>query len=745
MPNLVGRTISHYEVLEHLGTGGMGSVYKARDVKLDRTVALKFLPPHLTRDPEAKRRFLQEARTTSSLQHKNICVVYDIDETDDGQMFISMECIEGETLNARIANGPLTIQESVRITMQVAAGLARAHESGIIHRDLKPANVMITRDGSAKILDFGLAKAGSGALLTLPGTLLGTVAYMSPEQASGDEVDHRSDLWSLGVMLYEMVTGQRPFAGEYDQAVMYAIIHERHPSPHAAGMEIPAPLETILDRCLEKSPEGRYPDAASLLDVLGRLEKEAKHPQADHPKSIAVLPFTDISPEKDNKYFSDGLAEEIIAKLSRLQNVRIVSQSSVIHYERAGKTTHQIAAELRVQYLLEGSVRKHGTSLRITTHLIDAGQDAYLWAETYNGTMEEIFDIQEDVADRIVRALKVRLSPDDRRSLKRRATDNTGAYQSYLKGRFFWSKRTKEGFLTAIRYFEEAIGKDALYAPAWAGIADAYLLLTDFAELPRSESYAKAKSAVQKALEIDDHLAEAHASLGLLALLTEWDWPTAENEFRLAIESSPNYATAHHWYAEWLSMQGRFEEAISEISHAVELDPLSPAALKDNGLIHYYARAYDSAIDCAKKALELDSNFALAHRVLSLAYQAKGMHKAALDEHMLWTRTMNIGQEEMAALAQCHAIAGRSEEARQILSRCPPRESAGGNLARGIAQVYVALGDVDAAFQWLHRACEAKSEALGMLLVDPKWDPIRSDDRFAVYLKKVGLRVEKNH
>ena len=739
MSNLVGRTISHYEILEHLGSGGMGAVYKARDLRLDRTVALKFLPPDLTRDPDAKRRLLQEARTASALQHKNICVVYDIDETDEGQMFISMECIEGQTLQKRIAAGPLSLQEAVNIASQLAAGLARAHESGVVHRDIKPANVMIAHDGSAKILDFGLALSRSGALLSTPGGLLGTIAYMSPEQASGDKVDHRTDIWSLGVILYEMVTAHRPFENEYDQAIIYTLINERHPSPHTVRPDISGPLIRIIDRCLEKSPGKRFQDAGELLNALRLIGHDSKTPRQTTTKSIAVLPFSDISSEKDNKYFSDGLTEEIIAKLSRLQKIRIVSRSSVMQYERTGKSTGQIARELNVQYLLEGSVRKHGPHLRITTHLIDASQDAYLWAETYDGTMDEIFDIQEDVAGRIVKALKVRLTPDDRRTLKRRATENTGAYQLYLKGRFFWSKRTKEGLLTAIRYFEEAIEKDPRFAPAWAGIADSYVLLTDYGGMSRKEAYSKAESAAHKALEIDDRLAEAHTSLGLLAILNAWDWSAAEKEFKLAIGVSPNYATAHHWYAEWLSMQERSDEAIAEISRAVELDPLSPAALKDYGLIQYYAREYDGAIENARKALELDPDFSLAHRLLSLAYQAKGMHTEAIAEHELWTQKSEIGPEETAALAQCYAAAGRKKEARELLERCPPMESAGGNVARGISLVYVGLGEFETAFTWLERACETKAESLGMLRVDPKLDPIRSDARFASLLSRVGL------
>jgi eukaryotic-like serine/threonine-protein kinase len=637
MSDLVGRTVSHYKILDHLGSGGMGVVYKAEDTKLRRIVALKFLPPDLMRDPEAKQRFLHEARASSSLQHPNICIVYDIDETEDEQMFISMECIEGKTLKECIEGGPLSIQESIKIASQIASGLARAHEAGVVHRDLKPANVIAGRDGSVKILDFGLAKSGSSPLITGTGNTLGTAAYMSPEQVRGDTVDQRTDIWSLGVILYEMVTGVRPFPSEYAQAAIYAVINQRHPPIHSAQPDVPDALEKLIDRCLEKRAAERFHDAGALLEALRHIETGPREKNEPATRSIAVLPFADISPDQDNKYFSDGLTEEIITRLSRLQKVRILSRSSVMHYERGVKTTRQIAAELNVQYLLEGSVRKHGTSLRITTQLIDASQDAYLWAETYNGTMEEIFDIQEDVASRIVKALKVRLTPDDRRTLKRRATVNTGAYQLYLKGRYFWSKRTTEGIQTAIRHFEEAIEKDPLFAPAWAGIADSYIISTEFPNLSRQEMYAKAKAAARRALEIDDRLAEAHSSLGLLAMMNEWDWPKAEKEFRLAISGSPNYATAHHWFAELLLCQGKTKESLAEISLAVELDPLSPAALKDKGVLHYYARVYDGAIEYARKALELDANFAGAHRILSLAYQATGKHTEAIAEHDLWS------------------------------------------------------------------------------------------------------------
>jgi serine/threonine protein kinase len=742
MVDLTGRTISHYEILNPLGAGGMGAVYRARDLKLDRIVALKFLPPDLSRDPQGKQRFLNEARITSSLQHRNICVVYDVDETEEGQLFISMECLPGVTLKQHLETGPLAYPDAVNISGQVADGLSCAHSLGIVHRDLKPANIMIGPDGTVKILDFGLAKAHDTSLVTAAGGVLGTVAYMSPEQARGETVDARTDLWSLGVILYEMVTGVRPARSDYPQAIIYAIINERHAPPRTFRPDLPVSIEAVINRCLEKSPAARFPNVASFLEDLRHAGSESPAPRDAGVKAIAVLPFSDIGPDKENTYFSDGLTEEIITKLSRLDTVKILSKSSVMQYDRAGKSTRQIAAELGVQYLLEGSVRQHGSALRITTQLVDANEDAYLWAETYNGTMDEIFDIQEDVAGRVVKALKVRLSPADKRTLKRRATRDTGAYQLYLKGRYFWSKRTRESFLTAITYFEEAIAKDPKCAPAWAGIADCYLLLNDFADTPRKETYAKAEAAVRKALAIDDKLAEAHTSLGLLAMLVGWKWAQAEKEFKLAIEASPNYATAHHWYGEWLVCEGRVQEALAEISLAVELDPLSPAAIKDKGLIQYYGRFYDESIVSARKAIELNSNFPFAHRLLSLAYQAKGMFDEAMAEHERWASYGDMGFEETAARAQCYAAAGMRGEAIDLLHRCPPRESAEGNLARGVALAYIALGNHDLAFSWLERAYETGAEALGTLRVDPKLDPIRSDPRFSSLLTRVGFRHE---
>ena len=737
---MVPSVISHYTILEKLGEGGMGVVYKAQDLKLGRTVAIKFLPQRYPANREDRDRFSREAQSVSALNHPNICTIHEIDEAE-GELFIVMEFIEGRSLRKAIEPGPLTIAEAIQIALNVTEGLCAAHGKMIVHKDIKPENIIITGEGFAKIVDFGLAQTSEPASGSETNLVAGTIAYMSPEQLRGDQVNHLTDIWSLGIVLYEVVTGHRPFGSEYVQAEMYAIAHEKHRPASALRPDIPATFENIIDRCLEKLPGSRFPDARTLRDELRKINHGSTVTREVGPKSIAVLPFADISPEKDNMYFSDGLAEEIIANLSKLRKVKIVSSTSVMHYERSGKSMKKIASELGVQYVLEGSVRKHGSDLRITTQLIDASEDVLLWAEKYDGTMDEIFDIQENVAARIVKALRIRLTPDEKRSLRRRATENTEAYQLYLKGRFFWNKRNKDALQTAIRYFEEAIEKDPLYALAWAGMSDSYYIMSEYGNIPRKEIYSKARVAVQKALECDDKLAEAHTSLASLIMLSEWDWPGAEKEFKLAISLKPNYATAHHWYAEWLSFQGRIGQAVNEISLAAELDPVSPAILKDKGMILYYARDYDGAIEHAKKAQELDQDCVLAHRLLSLAYQGKGMFNEAIAENKRWGDLVGNGLETSIALSQCYAAAGNSSEALRLIENLTPEELPVGNMFRGIALVYAALGAIDLAFTWLEGAYEKRAEALSTLKIDPKLDRLRADPRFSALLKKTGLET----
>ncbi|MCM3902251.1 MAG: protein kinase [Pyrinomonadaceae bacterium] len=774
-------TLSHYRIVSKIGAGGMGEVYLAEDNKLDRKVALKILPQEVAADADRMRRFVLEAKSASALNHPNIITIYEIGEAD-GRHFIATEYIEGETLLTRLKEQSLSLKSTLEIALQVASALDAAHRAGIVHRDIKPDNVMVRLDGIVKVLDFGLAKlaekqrgvaeTGHGeeahtliapsplrpvpvSPKTNPGMVMGTVAYMSPEQARGTETDALTDIWSFGCVLYEMLTGQKPFQGETMTDVLANIIHCEPDSILAHRKDTPAELERIITKTLCKNKDERYQSAKELFNDLKQLqtrllveaelirsgegESLARIQPSPFINSIAVLPFANISAEKDNEYFSDGLTEEIIMNLSKLEMLKVVARGSTIRYVKEGKTHKQAANDLGVQFLLEGSVRRQGRDLRITAQLIDAMRDVYLWAETYRGTIEDIFEIQEKVAAEIVQALQLRLSPDEKEILKKRFTKNTEAYQLYLQGRFFWNKRSEAGLKTAIKYFEEAIEKDPQYALAWAGIADSYSLLGEYGNIPRRELYPKAEAAVNKALEIDNQLAEVHTSLASLLMLRKWDWVNSEKEFKLALELNPNYATAYHWYSQWFLGMGKLEEALRMISRAAELDPVSRAILKDKGLTLYYSRQYDGTIEMARKTLELDPNYAAAHRLLSLAYQGKELFDEAIAENRNWGTLTGNKVETTIALAQLYGVSGQIEDAKRIVEVVEKDKLMIDQLYRGLALVYAALGENDIAFKWLEESYQRREESLLSLKVDPKADRLRSDPRFIALLKKIGV------
>ena len=766
-----GTKLGRYEIRSQLGAGGMGEVYLAQDTKLDRKVALKILPPKLAEDlaedKDRMSRFVREAKFASALNHPNIITIHEIGEID-GMHFIATEYIEGETLKTQLKRESLSLKSTLEIALQVASALDAAHRAGIVHRDIKPDNIMVRHDGIVKVLDFGLVKLTATdspevdregetkmQVKTSVGVIMGTVAYMSPEQARGQETDARTDIWSFGCVLYEMLTHQQPFQGETMTDVLANIIHREPDSILAHRRDTPAELERIIATTVRKDRDERYQSAKELFNDLQQLqtrllveaeiirsgegERMAQIQPSPFLNSIAVLPFANLSAEKDNEYFSEGLTEEIIMNLSKLQMLKVIARGSIMRYVKERKTHKQTANDLGVQYLLEGSVRRQGRDLRITAQLIDALRDVYVWAETYRGTMEDIFDIQEKVAAEIVQALQLRLSPDERQNLKKRFTENTGAYQLYLQGRFFWNKRSEEGLKTAIRYFEQAIEKDPHYALAWAGIADSYSLLGEFGNISRKELYPKAEAAVKKALEIDNRLAEVHTSLASLLMLSKWDWANSEKEFKLALELNPNYATAHHWYSQWFLSMGRLEESLRMISWAAELDPVSQAILKDKGLALYYNRQYDEAIEMARKTLELDPNYAAAHRLLSLAYQGKGGFDEAIVETQKWGALTRNKVETTVALAQLHAVSGQIEEARKLIEVVEQDKLVIDQVYRGLALVYAALGENDTAFKCLEKSYERHEEAILSLKVDPKVDPLRKDPRFIALLKKIGI------
>ncbi|MFQ5866060.1 MAG: protein kinase [bacterium] len=779
---MIGTTISHYRIIEKLGAGGMGVVYKAEDTKLKRTVALKFLPQELTRNPEAKERFIQEAQAASALQHKNICTIHEIDETDDGQIFISMDYYEGETLKKKIECGPLKIDESVDIVIEIAQGLSSAHEADMIHRDIKPANVIITERGEVKIVDFGLAKLAGQKKLTQVGTTMGTVAYMSPEQAGGEEIDHRSDIWSLGVVLYEMITGSLPFKGDYEQAVTYSILNEEPEPITGLRTGVPLELERIVNKTLAKNASERYQHMADFLVDLKSVTKEFEVGPMKRPsttatpalrkrtylfggvasliililcalyvffpprpgkvdrKSIAVLPFQNMNKDEESEYFSDGITEDIITQLSKIGDLRVISRTSSMRYKKSDKTLREIGEKLHVATILEGSVRREGDEVRITAQLINTQTDEHIWAETYDREMTHIFAIQSDVAQQIASVLKATLSPAEKERIERKPTENLEAYNLYLKGRYFWNKRTEMDLKKAIEYFEEAIELDSNYGLGYAGLADSYSLLPTYSAYPKKEAYPKAKEAALKALEIDNTLAEAHTSLGSIKMGYDWDWEGAERQFKRAIELNPSYATAHHWYALYLMRMARFDDAIKEIKKAHELDPLSLVINRAMGNVFLRARRYDQAIDALKRTNEMDPNFSLVPFFLGRVFFQKSMYEEALAEFRK-EKELSMGWWPVIEvyIGLTYVRMGKRGEAQEVLHNLIERLEQTHYFPEVLAALYFTLGKKDQGFEWLEKAYEEGDIGPWRLKIEPIYDGVRSDPRFKALLKKVGL------
>ncbi len=716
-------------------------VYKAQDTKLDRFVALKFLPSYLSNSEEQKARLCQEAKAASVLSHPNILTIHDINDYK-GQLYIIMEYIEGETLKSKIQNQKLKDDEIVNFGLQIGQGLKAAHEKGVIHRDLKSENLMVTNDQRVKIMDFGLAKLKGRKDLTKTKATVGTLSYMSPEQIQGAELDQRTDLWSLGVVLYEMLCGQLPFKGDYEASIMYSILNEEPDYPEIPACKLSRPLQEIIKKALQKDLIQRYQKVEEVITDLHIAGQGRQQPQlfsSAHLKSIAVLPFDNISPDKENEYFSDGLTEEIIANLSKIRNLKVISRTSIMRYKDVKKPLKQIANELAVQYILEGSVRKHSNDLRITAQLIDAKQDTHLWAEKYKGTMEDVFQIQEKVAEEITKALKIQLTPSEQKGLEKRYTENTIAYQLYLKGRFYWNKRTEEVMLKGIEYFKLAIEQDPSYALAHVGLADSYNVLGFYNMLSPKEAFPKAKAAAMKALELDTGLAEAYPSLAYAKHYYDWEWSEAEREFKKAIEIIPGYPIAYLFYGNYLTARERFKGALEAFKKARELDPLSLIINCATGWCYYYARRYDESILQLRKALELDENFFLAHLWLGRAYQEKGMMEEAIAEYQKSKPLSGHSPMTIAALGHVYAVSEEKEKAFNVLEELNKLAKRRYVSAYHIAVIYTGLDEKDLAFEWLEKAYDERSQSLVFLKVDPALDTLRSDARFIDLLKKVGL------
>jgi serine/threonine-protein kinase len=752
-----GTRLGPYEILSPLGAGGMGEVYRARDTRLDRDVAVKVLPENLVADGEALARFEREAKAVAALSHPNILAIHDFGR-DRGIAYTVMELLEGETLRDRLDAGVIPQRKALDYALQIAQGLAAAHDRGIVHRDLKPQNVFVTRDGLVKILDFGLAKSRpeprsaddetkpmSGASGTRSGAILGTVGYMSPEQVRGAEADNRSDLFSFGVILYEMLAGERAFRKESEVETMMAILQEEPPDMARAGKDVSPELAEILAHCLEKNPEERFQSSRDLVFALRVAEREGR-PRSDSGSrsgvpaaeteaaiSIAVLPFRNISADRDNEYFSDGMTEEIINALTKIEALRVASRTSAFAFKGKDEDVRRIGAALGVRTVLEGSIRRSGRKIRIAAQLIDVADGYHLWSETFDREMEDVFAVQDEISRSIADTLKVRLLPADAAGLDR-GTENVEAYNDYLKGRYYFNRREAP---EAIVEFERALARDPRYTPAYTGLADAYCIYGFYGGIPTRDAFARARAAAEKALALDPDSADVHVSLALVDHYFGWDLARERAQLRLAIRLAPRSAAAYSWMGLSLAFQSD-QEAFLMARRATELEPLSANAQTNVGWTFYARRLFDEAVREFRRALHIDPTAPYPLWAIALTYMTMGQpEKAVAPLEKVMEITKRSQSHYAAILGGAYASAGQRPKALAILEDLTRRSATEYIAPFHLAFLHIPLGNADEAVSCLERACEERNALAWWIRACPFYDPIREHPRFPALLEKI--------
>jgi RNA polymerase sigma factor (TIGR02999 family) len=735
-----GEPVAHYEIVGSLGRGGMGVVYRAHDTRLDRDVALKFLPARLAGDSTARDRLVYEARAASSLDHPNICTVYDIGTLDDGRTFLALACYDGVTLRQKITGGPLALKDVIDITRQVAEALAAAHRRGIVHRDINPSNIMVTTDGTVKILDFGIATVRDRDGTTPVGTV-GTIAYMSPEHTRGEALDGRADVWSLGVVVHEMLTGRRPFTADDDAAIIRAIRTRPLPPLSGARDGVPPLLFRLVETCLQKDRHARYRDPDELLADLRTIEIPSGD-RGEPARRVAILPLASTGASPEDGYLADSITDELVARLSRLGGLHVIARASTVSALEKSSDPTEIGVSLGVEWLVRGTVERAGSNVHVALALVEVARANAVWTVEQTEPLARLEGALRALAWQVAGELAVQVHAEERRQLARQSTDSAAAYTLYLKGRYFWNKRDRESMQQARVCFEQALDLDPVFAKAWAGLSDTFCVLGGYLLLQPEDAYPRARAAAERALVLDDELPEAHASLATILADYYWEWPDAGRHYRRALALSPSYATARLWYAGFLRDLGQFDAALAQVHTARELDPLPISIRAAEGITLYLARRHPEAVAVFRRLLEVSPSFAYAHFLMALPLVQQGAYQEAL-------RTLQQAEQWKAAMADIrslsgyiHALTGHAETARAMLEALddPTLQQHATHFHRAV--IHVALGEHERAFGLLERACAERGKQVRLLRTEPMLDPLRDNPRFQVLLRSVRLADE---